>query len=201
MWGSVRHVEPGRHDAATAYIINDAHQENDRAPYVYRTHDFGKTWTKIVNGLPNVPMGYAHIIREDPVRKGLLYLGTENAIYVSFDDGDHWQSLNLNLPAAPVYGMTIEPRFNDLVIATYGRGFWILDDITPLQKLSAEIAAKPSHLFAVPAAYRFQAPETNVTMQDDMTAGQNPSYGAAISYWLKAAPAAAPELKIGRAHV
>ena len=184
MWGSVRHVEPGRHDAATAYIINDAHQENDRAPYVYRTHDFGKTWTKIVNGLPNVPMGYAHIIREDPVRKGLLYLGTENAIYVSFDDGDHWQSLNLNMPAAPVYGMTIEPRFNDLVIATYGRGFWILDDITPLQKLSAEIAAKPSHLFAVPPAYRFQSPETNVTMQDDMTAGQNPSYGAAMRYWL-----------------
>ena len=196
MWGSVRHVEPGRHDAATAYIINDAHQENDRAPYVYRTHDFGKTWTKIVNGLPNVPMGYAHIIREDPVRKGLLYLGTENAIYVSFDDGDHWQSLNLNMPAAPVYGMTIEPRFNDLVIATYGRGFWILDDITPLQKLSAEIAAKPSHLFAVPPAYRFQSPETNVTMQDDMTAGQNPSYGAAISYWLKAAPAAPPEITI-----
>ena len=93
MWGSVRHVEPGRHDAATAYIINDAHQENDRAPYVYRTHDFGKTWTKIVNGLPNVPMGYAHIIREDPVRKGLLYLGTENAIYASFDDGDHWQQI------------------------------------------------------------------------------------------------------------
>lgn len=195
-WGSVRHVEPGRFDAATAYIINDAHQENDRAPYVYRTHDFGRTWTKIVNGLPNVPMGYAHIIREDPVRRGMLYLGTENAIYVSFDDGDHWQPLNLNMPHAPVYGMTIEPRFHDLVIATYGRGFWILDDITPLRLLTPDVAAASVHLFPVRPAYRFQQIEGNVTMQDDQTAGQNPPYGAAINYWLKTAPQSAPQLAI-----
>ena len=196
MWGSVRHVEPGRFAAGTAYIINDAHQENNRDPWVYRTHDFGKTWKLIVNGLPKVPMGYAHIIREDPVRKGLLYLGTENAVYLSYDDGDQWQPLQLNLPASPVYGMTIESRFNDLVIGTYGRGFWILDDITPLQKLTVAAAAAPAHLFAPRPAYRFQNVEQNVTMQDDLTAGQNPPYGASINYWLKTAPATAPEITI-----
>ena len=199
MWGSVRHVEPGRFDAATAYIINDAHQENNRDPWVYKTHDFGKTWKLIVNGLPKVPMGYAHIIREDPVRKGLLYLGTENAIYISYDDGEQWQPLNLNLPASPVYGMTIEPRFNDLVIGTYGRGFWILDDITPLQKLTGTIAASTAHLFAPRPAYRFQTVEGNVTMQDDMSAGQNPQYGASLTYWLKGPPAAAPTITIADA--
>ncbi len=199
MWGSVRHVEPGRFAAATAYIINDAHQENDRDAWVYRTHDFGKTWTRITNGLPKVPMGYAHIIREDPVRKGLLYLGTENAIYVSYNDGDQWQPLQLNLPASPVYGMTIQEHFNDLVIGTYGRGFWILDDLTPLQQLTPNVAEKASHLFAVRAAYRFESPEVNVTMQDDLTAGQNPQYGASLNYWLKAPASKAPEITISDA--
>ena len=199
MWGSVRHVEPGRFAAGTAYIINDAHQENNRDPWVYKTHDFGRTWKLIANGLPKVPMGYAHIIREDPVRRGLLYLGTENAIYVSFDDGEQWQPLNLNMPASPVYGMVIQEHFNDLVIGTYGRGFWILDDITPLQKLTAEAAAAPAHLFAPRPAYRFQNVETNVTMQDDLTAGQNPPYGASINFWLRTAPAAAPEIAIADA--
>ena len=199
MWGSVRHVEPGRFDAGTAYIINDAHQENNRDPWVYKTHDFGKTWTLIVNGLPKVPMGYAHIIREDPVRKGLLYLGTENAIYISYDDGEHWQSLQLNLPPSSVYGMTIQEHFNDLVVSTYGRGFWILDDITALQKLTPEVAAAPAHLFPIHAAYRFQNIEGNVTMQDDQTAGQNPQYGASINYWLKSAPTATPKITIADA--
>ncbi len=195
-WGSVRHVEPSRYDAATAYIINDAHLENDRNPYVYKTSDFGKSWKPIVNGLPRVPMGYAHIIREDPARRGLLYLGTENAIYVSYNDGELWQSLQLNLPASPVYGMTIEERFNDLVIGTYGRGFWILDDISPLQKLTPEITASSAHLFAPRPAWRFQNVEGNVTMQDDQTAGQNPSYGATLNYWLKNAPQDAPQITI-----
>ena len=199
MWGSVRHVEPGRFDAATAYLINDAHQENNRDPWVYKTHDFGKSWKLIVNGLPKVPMGYAHIIREDPVRKGMLYLGTENAIYVSYDDGEHWQSLQLNLPASPVYGMTIQEHFNDLVIGTYGRGFWILDDLTPLQKLAPDMASAKSQLFPIHAAYRFQNIEGNVSMQDDLTAGQNPQYGASINYWLGVAPTIEPQLTIADA--
>ena len=100
-WGSVRHIEPSRYDAASAYIIVDAHQENNRDPWVYKTTDFGKSWKLIVNGIPKSPLSYAHIIREDPVRRGLLYLGTENALYVSFDDGEHWQKL---------HGETFRPR-------------------------------------------------------------------------------------------
>src|SRR5689334_13953950 len=146
-WGSVRHVEPSRYSAATAYIIVDAHQENNRDPWVYKTNDFGKTWKLIVNGLPKVPMGYAHIIREDPVRRGLLYLGTENAIYASFDDGEHWEPMQLGMPHAPVYGLIVQEHFNDLVVATYGRGFWILDDLSPLQRMTPQVTASSAHLF------------------------------------------------------
>ncbi|HEV8598081.1 MAG TPA: hypothetical protein VGQ69_01830 [Gemmatimonadales bacterium] len=195
-WGSVRHLEPSRYDAGTAYIICDAHQENNRDPWVYKTSDFGKSWKLIVNGIPKSPLSYAHIIREDPVRRGLLYLGTENALYVSFDDGEHWQPLQLNLPHAPVYGMVIQEHFNDLVMATYGRGIWILDDLSPLQKLTPEIAASSAHLFAPRAAYRFDSYNGNVTPTEDLTAGQNPPYGAGINYWLKEAPQAAPSLAI-----
>jgi hypothetical protein len=170
-FGSVRHIEPSRYDAASAYLIVDGHQENNRDPWVYRTKDFGKTWTLIVNGIPKSPLSYAHIVREDPVRRGLLYLGTENSLYVSFDDGDHWQSLQMNLPHAPVYGMVIQEHFNDLVIGTYGRGFWILDDLSPLQKLTADVANANAHLFAPRPAYRFTEVEGNYSSTDDQTEG------------------------------
>ena len=196
MWGSFRHVEPSKYDTGTAYVICDAHQENNRDPWVYKTTDYGKTWKLIVNGIPKSPLSYAHIIREDPVRRGLLYLGTENALYVSFNDGEQWQPLQLNLPHAPVYGMVIQEHFNDLVISTYGRGIWILDDLSPLQKLTPETAAANATLFAPRAAYRFEDYNGNVSSSDDPTAGQNPPYGADINYWLKAAPAAAPTLTI-----
>ena len=187
-WGSVRHVEPSRYAAGTAYFIVDGHQENDRDPWVYRTRDFGRTWKLIVAGIPKSPLSYAHIIREDPVRRGLLYLGTENALYVSFDDGEQWQSLQSNLPASPVYGLAIQEHFNDLVVGTYGRGFWILDDLSPLQRLTREVTASPAHLFAPRPAYRFQDIPGNYSSNDDPTAGQNPPYGAAINYWLGSAP-------------
>jgi photosystem II stability/assembly factor-like uncharacterized protein len=186
-WGSVRHIEPSRYDVASAYIIVDAHQENNRDPWVYKTTDFGKSWKLIVNGIPKSPLSYAHIIREDPVRRGLLYLGTENALYVSFDDGDHWQKLQSNLPPAPVYGLVIQEAFNDLVVATYGRGFYILDDLSPLQRLSPEITASAAYLFTPRPAYRFRDITGNYSSNDDMTAGNNPPYGAAINYWLKTA--------------
>ena len=198
-WGSVRHVEPSRYDAGSAYIIVDAHQENNRDPWVYKTSDFGKTWKLIVNGIPKSMLSYAHIIREDPVRRGLLYLGTENALYVSFDDGERWQPLQMNLPHAPVYGMVIQEHFNDLVIATYGRGFWILDDLSPLQKLTPEVMASNAHLFEPRAAYRFRDIAGNYSQSDDPTAGANPPYGADINYWLKSAPATAPTITIADA--
>ena len=194
--GSVRHIEPSKYDAGTAYLIVDAHQENNRDPWVYKTSDFGKTWKLIVNGLPRNPASYAHIIREDPVRRGLLYLGTESALHVSFDDGEHWQPMQANLPPAPVYGLIVQEHFNDLVIATYGRGFWILDDLTALQKLTPELAAENVHLFPTRPAYRFRDINGNVTMSDDQTAGQNPTYGADINYFLKNTPAAAPSIAI-----
>jgi photosystem II stability/assembly factor-like uncharacterized protein len=194
MWGSVRHVEPSRYDAASAYIIVDAHQENNRDPWIYKTTDFGKSWTLIVNGIPKSPLSYAHIIREDPKRRGLLYAGTENALYVSFDDGGRWQQLQSNLPPAPVYGMMIQEQFNDLVVATYGRGFYILDDLSPLQKLSPEISASSAYLFAPRPAYRFTNVTGNYSTNDDPTAGSNPPYGAAINYWLKSAAPVAIEI-------
>lgn len=195
-WGSVRHIEPSRYDAGSAYLIVDAHQENNRDPWVYKTGDFGKTWKLIVTGIPKSPLSYAHIIREDPVRRGLLYLGTENALYVSLDDGEHWAPLQSNLPHAPVYGLVIQEHFNDLVIATYGRGFWILDDLSPLQRLTPEITTANASLFAPRPAYRFREIAGNVSVNDDPTAGVNPPYGAAINYWLKSAPPSAPAIAI-----
>ena len=129
-WGSVRSIAPSRYDAGTAYLTVDFHQVNNRDPFVYRTTDYGATWKLIVNGIPKSMLSYAKVIYEDPVRRGMLYLGTENAIYVSFDDGDTWQPLQNDLPHAPVSGIVVQEHFNDLVISTYGRGFWIMDDIT-----------------------------------------------------------------------
>jgi len=187
-FGTVQHIEPSRYDAATAYVAIEAHQENNRDPWVYKTTDYGRTWKLIVNGIPKSPLSYAHVIREDPVRRGLLYLGTENALYVSFDDGEQWQPLQLNLPPAPVYDMVIQEHFNDLVVATYGRGFWILDDLSPLQKLTPQVTTSSAHLFPPRPAYRFRNITGNYSVTDDPSAGTNPQYGAAINYWLRMAP-------------
>lgn len=190
-WGSVRSIAPSRWDAATAWLTVDAHQENNRDPWVYKTTDFGKTWRLIVNGIPKSMLSYAKVIHEDPVRRGLLYLGTENAIYVSFNGGESWLPLQMNLPHAPVSGIVVQQHFNDLVISTYGRGFWILDDITPLQQLTDSVLAKGAHLFTPRAAYRFRPITAPSTTYDDPTVGSDPEYGAAINYFL-GAPAKAP---------
>ncbi|MDZ7631191.1 MAG: hypothetical protein U5K74_07550 [Gemmatimonadaceae bacterium] len=139
------------------------------------------------DGIPKSPLSYVHVVREDPVRRGLLYAGTENGLYVSFNDGERWQPLQNNLPHAPVYWIEVQPRFNDLVIATYGRGFWILDDITPLRTLHAEVAAKPAHLFAPRDAYRFRSAEAPFADYDDPNNGTNPQYGASLHFLLKEA--------------
>jgi photosystem II stability/assembly factor-like uncharacterized protein len=136
-WGTISNIEASRFDASTAYLSVDGHQENNRDPWIYKTTDLGRTWKLIVNGIPKSPLSYVHQVKEDPVRRGLLYAGTENALYVSFDDGGSWQTLQNNLPHAPVHGITIQEHFNDLALATYGRGMWILDDITPLRQLTS----------------------------------------------------------------
>jgi photosystem II stability/assembly factor-like uncharacterized protein len=195
-YGSVRHIEPSRYAAGSAYLIVDAHQENNRDPWVYKTADFGKSWTLIVNGIPKSMLSYAHIIREDPVRRGLLYLGTENALYVSFDDGATWSPLMSGLPPAPFYGLVIQEHFNDLVIATYGRGFYILDDLSPLQKLTPQVMGSAAYLFPPRSAYRFVDIPGNYTTNDDPTAGANPPGKAVFNYWLKTAPEKLPTIDI-----
>ena len=195
-WGSVRSIAASKWDAATAYLTIDAHQENDRDPYVYRTTDFGKTWTKIVSGIPKSMLSYAKIIIEDPTRRGMLYLGTENAIYLSYDAGDHWLPLQNNLPHAPVSGIVVQEHFNDLVISTYGRGFWILDDLAPLQQLDAAVLEKGAHLFPPRAAYRYRGITAPSTQYDDPTTGDDPEYGASLNYYLKTPAKAAPTIEI-----
>ncbi|MGD8320354.1 MAG: sialidase, partial [Gemmatimonadota bacterium] len=149
---------------------------------------FGQHWTKITRGVPSSPLSFARNVTEDPARQGLLYLGTENRLYFSTDDGGHWQSLMTDLPPAPMYWLTVQPHFHDLVVGTYGRGIWILDDVTPLEQLTPEVAAKPAHLFAPREAWRFHAAVAPNAMFDDPSAGENPPYGASINYWLKSVP-------------
>jgi len=184
-WGTVGNIDPSKHDAGTAYVAIEFHQVNNRDPFVYKTSDFGATWKLITNGIPHTMLSYAHCVREDPVKRGLLYLGTENGIYVSFDDGDNWQPLQMNLPHAPVYWIVVQEQFNDLVIATYGRGAWILDDVTPLRELTGQALNADAYLFAPRPAYRFRAITSPATPYDDQTVGENPPYGAGINYYVK----------------
>lgn len=165
-------IDASAHDPATAYVAAKRYQLDDRAPYIYRTHDFGKSWTRVVNGI--AAEDYVHVVREDPARKGLLYAGTEHGAYVSFDDGDHWQSLSLNLPDTQIADLVVEGE--DLVVATHGRSFWILDDITPLREYRPELSTSDAYLFApadairgggTPAAvyYFLKAPARKVTLE------------------------------------
>jgi photosystem II stability/assembly factor-like uncharacterized protein len=184
-WGTVSNIEPSRFDAGTCYISIDFHQVNNRDPYVYKTADYGKSWKLISSDIPKSVFSYTHCVKEDPTRKGLLYLGTENAIYVSFNDGEDWIPLQSNLPHAPTHWMVVQEHFNDLVVATYGRGFWILDDITPLQQLTTEVLESEFHLFAPRTAYRFRSRSTPMADYSEPSRGENPPYGAFINYYLK----------------
>ncbi len=196
VWGSVRSIAPSRYDAGTAYLTVDFHQMNNRDPFVYRTTDYGQTWKLIVNGIPKSNLSYAKVIYEDPVRRGMLYLGTENAIYISFDAGDTWQSLQNDLPHAPVSGIVVQEHFNDLVISTYGRGFWIMDDITALRAMTPDVLNADAHLFPLRPAYRFRGITAPSTPYDDPTVGENPQYGASINYYVKQAVPAGGTLAI-----
>ncbi len=185
-WGTISSIAPSHFDAGTAFIAVDAHQQDDRGTYVYRTADFGKTWKKITAGIEPGPLGYVHVVLEDPVRRGLLFLGTENGLYVSFDDGDQWRPLQNDLPHAPVDGLTIQPHFHDLAVATYGRGLWILDDISPLEQLTPDARTAAVHLFVPRDAWRFRPVTSYMADNQDPTAGENPEYGAGLTYWLAA---------------
>ena len=188
----IRLIEASALDAETAYVIAAAF--GDSIPYIYRTHDAGKTWRKIVTGLPE--SGIARVVREDPVRKGLLYAGTETGAFISFDGGDHWQPLQLNLPTTSVRDLNVHG--NDLVAATYGRGLWILDDLSPLRQ--KDDTRTSNYLYQPASAVRARwdnHPET--PLPADTSAGENPPEGAIIYYYLKS-PAKEITLEIRDAH-
>ncbi len=172
-------IEASSREAGTAYLAVERHKSDDFAPYVFKTTDFGKTWTKLVAGLP--ANDYVHAVRVDPRRPNLLFAGTEQGVYVSFDDGARWQLMQLNLPASPVNDLVI--KNTDLVVATHGRSFWVLDDITPLEQYEDSIPQQEAHLFTPGSANHtvfrgsFFAPSGSV--------GKNPPAGAVINYWLK----------------
>lgn len=181
-WSKISIIEASHFAAGTAYAAIDRHRLNDIGPYIYRTRDFGKTWTRINNGIPNG--AYVRAAREDRVKKGLLFAGTELGVYFSINDGDSWQPLQLNLPVSPVHDLVIKD--NDLVIATHGRAFWILDDISPLRQLTSEIQSEQAHLFTPGTAMRIRATTHGDTpIPPEEPAGENPPPGAIFYYYLK----------------
>ncbi len=184
-WSMISLIDASPHDLATAYAAIDRHQMDDITPHIYRTHDSGKTWTAITDGIPAT--AYVHAVREDPVRKGLLFAGTELGVYVSFNDGANWQPLQLNLPVTAVRDLVVKD--NDLVIGTHGRSFWILDDISPLRELNSETAAVPVHLFHPATAIRVRKNVAHDTpLPPETPAGKNPPAGAIIDYSLQSVP-------------
>jgi photosystem II stability/assembly factor-like uncharacterized protein len=185
-WGTVMNVQPSHFEAGTAYIALDLEQVGDYNTYVYKTSDFGASWKLISGSVPKSVNSSAKCIMEDPVRRGMLYLGTNNAVYVSWDDGEHWTHLRNNLPPSPVYWITVEPRFHDLVIATHGRGIYDLDDITPLRDWD-KAQSSDVYLFPPRASYRFRNIQTDRGREAEHVQGENPPYGADINFYLKSA--------------
>lgn len=183
-WSTIRHIDASYHDAGTAYVSVNAMQNGDFGTYAYKTTDFGKTWTRLTINLPASNSNVVHQLIEDPDKKGLLWLGTDNALYFSPDDGGQWIRLKNNLPPVPIYGITIQRNFRDLVLATYGRGIYILDDVTPIREFSAAVQQQEVHLFNLRQAYRFQDRDA-MKSERSMVSGQNPPYGADINYYLK----------------
>ena len=181
-WGTVSMIDPSPHDAQRAYVAVDRHKLDDIAPHAWKTRDGGKTWTLISAGLPSGAV--VHAVREDPVRPGLLFAGTEIGVFVSFDDGSRWQSLQKNLPPSPVHDLLI--KGDDLVVATHGRSFWILDNITPLRQAEAAQTSDVA-LLKPQKALRLHYPDA---VDSRHPVGQNPPAGAMIDYVLKAAPTA-----------
>jgi len=175
------HIDPSPHDPAAVYVAANRYQQDDFAPYLWKSADYGKTWTKIVAGIPG--NAYTRVVREDPARRGLLYAGTELGVWVSMDDGAAWQPLQLNLPRVSVRDLRVHG--NDLIAATHGRAFWVIDDLSPLRELTDAVRAKPVHLFQPASAMLWDGSG----WRNGGEAGENPPPGALIDYWLKDAPA------------
>jgi hypothetical protein len=188
-WSMVSLIDPSPHDAATAYAAIDRHKLDDFKPLIYRTHDAGKSWTRIVSGIPEG--AYVHAVREDPKRRGLLYAGTELGVFYSPDDGAHWFPLQLNLPTTPVHDLVVKD--NDLVAATHGRSFWILDDLSPLRQAAEGLPAENFHLFRPAEAVKLHYPSQ---VERRLPVGDNPPAGAVIDYYLKNKPSEHEEVTL-----
>ena len=215
-WLRINTIDLSRHDPATAYLAANRYLMDDQRPYLYKTTDYGETWQEITNGIGE--NDFARAIREDPVRPGLLYAGTERGVYVSFDAGSSWQSLQLNLPAVPVHDLLVKD--NDVVIGTHGRSFWILDDVALLRQITTEVTRSSVHLFSVTPTYRLIGRRSSGVRAGEalrvygygraagdavafrevegpngeikryyLNAGQNPPDGVVVTYYLKERPA------------
>ncbi|MGZ5503122.1 MAG: WD40/YVTN/BNR-like repeat-containing protein [Chthoniobacterales bacterium] len=180
-WSTVDLIEASPHDANTAYVAVDRHKLDDIKPYIYKTSDAGKTWSAITNGIPEGAV--VHAVREDPAKRGLLYAGTELGVFTSFDDGAHWQPLQLNLPVSPVHDLLVKD--DDLVVATHGRSFWVLDNLTPLRQVNAQSAPADVILYQPQTALLLNYP---TEFDKRQPVGENPPAGAMIDYYFKSAP-------------
>lgn len=180
-WSKISQIDAGHFDNNTAYVAVNRIRLDDQRPHIYRTHDGGTTWKEIVAGLPDGPI---NTVREDPRRRGLLFAGSETAVFVSFDDGDNWTSLRLNMPATSIRDLVIHN--DDVVVGTHGRSFWILDDITALRQVGPRVLASDAYLFAPQVAYRYKRNvNTDTPLPPEEPVGQNPPDGAIINYYLK----------------
>jgi len=192
-WQKVSIIDAGHFDKDTAYAAINTFRLDDLRPHIYRTHDGGKIWSEIVDGIPD---GAAvNVVREDPKRKGLLYAGSEREVYVSFDDGEHWQSLRIDMPATSIRDLVV--KGDDLIAATHGRGFWILDDVTPLRQLNTTVTDSAAYLFKPETAMRVRwDTNTDTPIPPDEPAGKNPPDGAIINYYLGSASSGTVTLQI-----
>ncbi len=190
-WIQVNSLDASPHKGGTAYVAGTMYKSDDFKPYLYKTSDYGKTWKKITNGIPDG--AFTRVIREDPNRQGLLYAGTETGMYVSFDDGENWQSLQLNLPVVPITDLALHKRDNDLVAATQGRSFWIIDDLNVVHQIQ-DAMKMDAHLFKPESAFRM--PGGGGFLPPAATIGQNPPTGAVIYYYLKNKPTGEVQLEI-----
>ena len=190
-WIQINSIDVSPHDKAAAYVAATMYKLDDFKPYLYKTADYGKTWTKITSGIPDG--AFTRVVREDPVRRGLLYAGTETGLYISFDDGASWHPFQRNLPAVPITDLTI--KSGDLVVATQGRSFWILDDLTALRLWNRETEASAAQVFPPRPSYRFQSDKPD---EDDPPkgVGTNRPNGVLIDYWLKDKPKKGEVVKI-----
>ncbi len=191
-WTRVNIIEASPHAAGTAYVAATRYQSDDFKPYIYKTTDYGATWTVLGRGIPD--MAFVRVVREDPSRKGLLYAGTETGVQVSFDDGERWQPLQLNLPVVPITDLAVQG--SDLVASTQGRSLWILDDLGTIRQLNRTVAASPLHLFQPRDAYRMRTGGGGGGVGVSSAVGQNPASGVVVWYYLKDLPADGVTLEV-----